>query len=64
VVLAEVAHRLCRLRAVHDWLYGAGLRDRSVLLLWNANNVFSFPHPTRIDWGRLGFATITSSAAT
>ncbi len=57
VVLAEdwqTADALCHLS---DLLYACGLRDRA-LLLWNANNDFSFG---RINWGRLRYvATITT----
>lgn len=57
IVLAEewhTAHATCELS---DLLHYSGLRQRSVLL-WNANNVFSFH---RINWGRLGYAsTITT----
>ncbi|HEX2035605.1 MAG TPA: glycosyltransferase [Chloroflexota bacterium] len=56
-VLAEEWHTAevtCRLS---DLLHTAGLRPH-VLLLWNANNHFSFH---RINWGRLGYvATITT----
>ena len=57
IVLAEewhTAHAVCDLS---DLLHFTGLRRQSVLL-WNANNVFSF---YRINWGRLGYAaTITT----
>ena len=57
VVLAEdwqTADALCHLS---DLLYYFGLRDRA-LLLWNANNDFSFGC---INWGRLGHvATLTT----
>ncbi|MGH2409003.1 MAG: glycosyltransferase family 4 protein, partial [Chloroflexota bacterium] len=57
IVLAEewhTAHAVCDLS---DLLHFTGLRRQSVLL-WNANNVFSFH---RINWGRLGYAaTITT----
>ena len=57
VVLAEdwqTADALCHLS---DLLYYFGLRDRA-LLLWNANNDFSFGC---INWGRLGYvATLTT----
>ncbi len=56
-VLAEEWHTAevtCRLSDMLSW---AGLRNQ-VLLLWNANNHFSFH---RINWGRLGYvATITT----
>ncbi len=57
VVLAEdwqTADALCHLS---DLLYYFGLHDRA-LLLWNANNDFSFG---RINWGRLRYvATLTT----
>ncbi|MAG36990.1 MAG: glycosyl transferase family 1 [Dehalococcoidia bacterium] len=57
VVLAEdwqTADALCHLS---DLLYYFGLRDRA-LLLWNANNDFSF---SNINWGRLLYvATLTT----
>jgi glycosyltransferase involved in cell wall biosynthesis len=56
-VLAEewhTAEATCRLSDLLHWF---GLRQRA-LLLWNANNHFSFH---RINWGRLGYvATITT----
>jgi glycosyltransferase involved in cell wall biosynthesis len=56
-VLAEewhTAEAVCRLS---DLLHWHGLRQRA-LLLWNANNHFSFH---RINWGRLSYvATITT----
>ncbi|HEU5316552.1 MAG TPA: glycosyltransferase [Chloroflexota bacterium] len=56
-VLAEEWHTAEVTCRISDILYGAGLRDRC-LLLWNANNHFSFH---RINWGRLGFvSTITT----
>ena len=59
VVLAEEWHTAYAVCELSDWLYGAGLRDRSVLL-WNANNVFSFH---QIDWGRLDFATTITTVS-
>jgi glycosyltransferase involved in cell wall biosynthesis len=56
-ILAEEWHTAevtCRLS---DLLHWHGLRQR-VILLWNANNIFSFH---RINWGRLAYvATITT----
>ncbi|MGH2354966.1 MAG: glycosyltransferase, partial [Chloroflexota bacterium] len=56
-VLAEewhTAEATCRLG---DLLHWSGLRQQA-LLLWNANNIFSFH---RINWGRLSYvATITT----
>jgi glycosyltransferase involved in cell wall biosynthesis len=57
VVLAEEWHTAYCACELSDRLYEANLRWCSVIL-WNANNVFSFH---RINWGRLAFAaTITT----
>jgi len=57
VVLAEEWHTAYAVSELSDQLHWAGLRQQSVLL-WNANNIFSF---YRINWGRLGYAaTITT----
>ena len=59
VVLAEewhTAHCACLLS---DQLHAAHIRDKSVIL-WNANNVFSF---WRINWGRLGYATAITTVS-
>jgi glycosyltransferase involved in cell wall biosynthesis len=59
IVLAEewqTAYAVCELS---DALHGAGLRNRSVLL-WNANNIFSF---WRINWGRLDYATTITTVS-
>src|SRR5207302_1182995 len=53
VVLGEEWHIAHAMSLISDALYFAGLRDRC-LLLWNANNHFSF---NRINWGQLGFVT-------
>ena len=53
VVLGEEWHMAHVMTLISDGLYYAGLRDRC-LLLWNANNHFSFH---RINWGQLGFTT-------
>jgi glycosyltransferase involved in cell wall biosynthesis len=53
VVLGEEWHLAHAMTLISDALYFAGLRDRC-LLLWNANNHFSFH---RINWGQLGFTT-------
>ncbi|HEY8677558.1 MAG TPA: glycosyltransferase family 4 protein [Candidatus Dormibacteraeota bacterium] len=53
VVIGEEWHLAHAMTLVSDALYFAGLRDRC-LLLWNANNHFSFH---RINWGTLGFVT-------
>lgn len=59
VVLGEewhTAETMCRLS---DALHSAGLRDR-VVMLWNANNTFSFH---RIDWGRLSYTTTITTVS-
>ena len=59
VVLAEewhTAHCACLLS---DQLHAAHIRDKSVIM-WNANNVFSF---WRINWGRLGYATAITTVS-
>ena len=57
VVLAEEWQTAGTVNHISDSLYYRGLRDR-VVMLWNANNTFSFQ---RINWGALGFAsTITT----
>lgn len=57
VVLAEEWQTAGTVNHISDSLYYRGLRDR-VVILWNANNTFSFQ---RINWGALGFAsTITT----
>ncbi|HEV2125212.1 MAG TPA: glycosyltransferase, partial [Chloroflexota bacterium] len=56
-ILAEEWHTAESTCRISDILHGAGLRDRA-LLLWNANNIFSF---YRINWGRLSYvATVTT----
>jgi glycosyltransferase involved in cell wall biosynthesis len=56
-ILAEEWHTAEATCRISDILYGAGLGDKA-LLLWNANNIFSFH---RINWGRLNFvSTITT----
>ncbi|HET6315058.1 MAG TPA: glycosyltransferase [Chloroflexota bacterium] len=56
-ILAEEWHTVEATCRISDILYGAGLRERC-LLLWNANNDFSFH---RINWGRLAYvATLTT----
>ncbi len=57
VVMGEEWHLAHAIAILSDALYFAGLRNRC-LLLWNANNHFSFH---RINWGTLEFvATITT----
>jgi len=51
VVLGEEWHIAHAMTLISDALYFAGLRDRC-LLLWNANNHFSFH---RINWAQLAF---------
>jgi len=53
VVIGEEWHLAHAMTLLSDALYFAGLRERC-LLLWNANNHFSFH---RINWGTLGFTT-------
>ncbi|HEY9286461.1 MAG TPA: glycosyltransferase family 4 protein [Candidatus Dormibacteraeota bacterium] len=53
IVLGEEWHMAHVMTLVSDALYYAGLRDRC-LLLWNANNHFSFH---RINWGQLAYTT-------
>jgi glycosyltransferase involved in cell wall biosynthesis len=56
-ILAEEWHTAEVTCRISDLLHAVGLRQ-SALLLWNANNHFSFH---RINWGRLGYvATITT----
>ena len=57
VVLGEEWQTAATMNLLSDSLYYRGLRDR-VVMLWNANNTFSFE---RINWGALAFAsTITT----
>ncbi|GAC1395041.1 MAG: hypothetical protein NVSMB65_13880 [Chloroflexota bacterium] len=51
VVLAEEWHTAASLMAISDLLHWNGIR-RHALLLWNANNTYSFH---RLDWPRLSF---------
>ena len=53
IILGEEWHMAHVMTLVSDALYYAGLRDRC-LLLWNANNHFSFH---RINWGQLAYTT-------
>ncbi len=53
VVLAEEWHTAESLASISDLLHWNGLR-RNALLLWNANNIFSF---WRLDWQRLAFVS-------
>jgi glycosyltransferase involved in cell wall biosynthesis len=56
-ILAEEWHTAEATCRISDLLHAVGLRQ-GALLLWNANNHFSFH---RINWGRLGYvATITT----
>ena len=59
VVLAEEWHTAYAVCELSDALYAANLRWRSVLL-WNANNIFSF---YRINWQRLAFATTITTVS-
>jgi len=57
VVMGEEWQTAGTMNLISDSLYYRGLRDR-VVMLWNANNTFSF---WRINWGALAFAsTITT----
>jgi len=57
VVMGEEWQTATSMNLISDSLYYRGLRDR-VVMLWNANNTFSF---NRINWGALSFAsTITT----
>jgi glycosyltransferase involved in cell wall biosynthesis len=57
VVLGEEWHTSWSMRLISDALYYRGLRDR-VVMLWNANNTYSF---NRIDWAPLNLAaTVTT----
>ena len=57
VIMGEEWHTAHVMTLISDALYYAGLRDRCILL-WNANNHFSFH---RINWGQLGFTcTLTT----
>jgi glycosyltransferase involved in cell wall biosynthesis len=51
VILGEEWHMAHAMTLISDGLYFSGLRDRC-LLLWNANNHFSFH---RINWGQLAY---------
>jgi glycosyltransferase involved in cell wall biosynthesis len=53
VVLAEEWHTAESLATISDLLHWNGIR-KNALLLWNANNVFSF---WRLDWTRLAFVS-------
>ena len=57
VIMGEEWHIAHAMTLLSDALYYAGLRDRC-LLLWNANNHFSFH---RINWGQLSYTcTLTT----
>jgi glycosyltransferase involved in cell wall biosynthesis len=57
VVMAEEWHTAQTVINLSDHLWYSGLRDK-VIMLWNANNIYSFH---RINWGALNFvATITT----
>jgi glycosyltransferase involved in cell wall biosynthesis len=59
VVLAEEWHTAFCACQLSDQLHAAGLRTKSIVL-WNANNVFSF---WRINWPRLNFATTITTVS-
>ncbi len=57
VVMAEEWQTAASTNRISDALHRLGMRDR-VVVLWNANNTFSF---NRINWGALAYAsTITT----
>jgi len=57
VVMGEEWQTAWSMNLISDSLHYRGLRDR-VVMLWNANNTFSF---WRINWGALGYvSTITT----
>ena len=59
VVMGEEWHTAWSMNLISDALYYRGIRDR-VVMLWNANNVFSFH---RINWGALAFATTLTTVS-
>ena len=59
VVLAEEWHTALCACLLSDQLHTAHIRAKSVIL-WNANNIFSF---WRINWGRLGYATTITTVS-
>ncbi len=59
VVMGEEWQTAWTMNAISDGLYYRGLRDRAVLL-WNANNTFSF---WRINWGALTYATTITTVS-
>src|SRR3990172_10459459 len=59
VVIGEEWHTAEAMCRTSDTLYYHGLRDRAILL-WNANNVFSFH---RLNWGRLNFTTTVTTVS-
>ena len=52
-ILAEEWHTAYVTCQISDRLWGAGLRDKAIIL-WNANNVMGFD---RVDWRRLDFCS-------
>jgi len=52
----HTAEAMCR---ISDTLYAMDLRDK-VIMLWNANNTFSFH---RVDWQRLAFTTTLTTVS-
>ncbi len=59
VLMGEEWHTSWSMSLISDFLYRRGLRDR-VVMLWNANNTFSFH---RIDWGSLTAATTITTVS-
>jgi glycosyltransferase involved in cell wall biosynthesis len=59
VVMGEEWQTSWSMNLISDALYRRGLRDR-VVMLWNANNTFSF---WRINWGALAYATTITTVS-
>ncbi len=59
VVVGEEWHTAWSMNLISDFLYHRGLRDR-VVMLWNANNTFSFH---RINWAALAYATTITTVS-
>lgn len=59
VVLGEEWHTSEAMCLTSDVLYAMGIRDQ-VIMLWNANNTFSFD---RIDWARLNYTTTITTVS-
>jgi glycosyltransferase involved in cell wall biosynthesis len=59
IVMGEEWHAAHSMNLISDSLHYRGLRSR-VVMLWNANNLFSFH---RINWSALGFATTLTTVS-